>query len=96
MRDDVREMGVDRNLTNYADAGFSRYLRRAFLASAGYDEADLERPVIGITNTASDYNTCHREVPQLVEAIKRGVLEAGGLPMVFPTISLGEILLSPT
>lgn len=96
MRDDAREMGVDRNLTNYADAGFSRYLRRAFLASAGYDEADLERPVIGITNTASDYNTCHREVPQLVEAIKRGVLEAGGLPMVFPTISLGEILLSPT
>ena len=88
--------GVDRNLTNYADAGFSRYLRRAFLASAGYDEGDLERPVIGVIDTSSDYNTCHRDMPQLVEAVKRGVLEAGGLPMVFPTISLGEILLSPT
>ena len=88
--------GVDRNLTNYADADFSRYLRRAFLASAGYDGADLERPVIGIVDTSSDYNTCHQEMPRLVEAVKRGVLEAGGLPMVFPTISLGEILLSPT
>lgn len=94
MNDTAR--GVDRNLTHYADAGFSRYLRRAFLASAGYDDADLERPVIGIVDTSSDYNTCHREMPQLVEAVKRGVLEAGGLPMVFPTISLGEILLSPT
>ncbi|MGY8825460.1 MAG: dihydroxy-acid dehydratase [Candidatus Latescibacterota bacterium] len=96
MSEDTENNGIDRNLTHYADAGFSRYLRRAFLASAGYDEADLERPIIGITDTASDYNTCHREVPQLIEAIKRGVLEAGGLPMVFPTISLGEILLSPT
>ena len=88
--------GIDRNLTHYADPGFSRYLRRAFLASAGYDEADLERPVIGIADTSSDYTTCHRAMPQLVEAVKRGVLEAGGLPLVFPTLSLGEILLSPT
>ena len=88
--------GIDRNLTHYADPGFSRYLRRAFLASAGYDEADLERPVVGIADTSSDYTTCHRAMPQLVEAVKRGVLEAGGLPFVFPTLSLGEILLSPT
>ncbi|MDE2809785.1 MAG: dihydroxy-acid dehydratase [Gemmatimonadota bacterium] len=88
--------GIDRNLTHYADPGFSRYLRRAFLASAGYDEADLERPVVGIADTSSDYTTCHRSMPQLVEAVKRGVLEAGGLPLVFPTLSLGEILLSPT
>ena len=88
--------GIDRNLTHYADPGFSRYIRRAFLASAGYDEADLERPVVGIADTSSDYTTCHRVMPQLVEAVKRGVLEAGGLPLVFPTLSLGEILLSPT
>ena len=94
MNDSAR--GVDRNLTNYADEGFSRYLRRAFLASSGYDGADLERPVVGIVDTTSDYNTCHQELPRLIEAVKRGVLEAGGLPMVFPTISLGEILLSPT
>ena len=88
--------GIDRNLTHYADPGFSRYIRRAFLASAGYDKADLERPVVGIADTSSDYTTCHRAMPQLVEAVKRGVLEAGGLPLVFPTLSLGEILLSPT
>ena len=88
--------GIDRNPTSYADPGFSRFLRRSFLASAGYDATDLARPVVGITNTASDYNTCHRLVPDLIDAIKRGVLQAGGLPLVFPTISLGEILLSPT
>ena len=78
--------GIDRNLTHYADPGFSRYLRRAFLASTGYDEADLERPVVGIADTSSDYTTCHRAMPQFVEAVKRGVLEAGGLPLVFPTL----------
>ena len=88
--------GIDRNLTSYGDAGFSRYLRRAFLASAGFDRADLDRPVIGIADTSSDYTTCHRHMPELLVAVKRGVLEAGGLPLVFPTASLAEILLSPT
>ncbi|MBI4515187.1 MAG: dihydroxy-acid dehydratase [Deltaproteobacteria bacterium] len=88
--------GVDRNLTSYGDAGFSRYLRRAFLASAGFDRADLDRPVVGIADTSSDYTTCHRDMPGLIQAIKRGVLEAGGLPLAFPTASLAEILLSPT
>ena len=93
---DTRVEGVDRGLTSYGDAGFSRFLRRAFLASAGLDTEDLERPVVGIVNTTSDYTTCHRDMPQLVEAVKRGVLEAGGLPFVFPAMSLGEILVNPT
>ena len=88
--------GFSRRLTSYADPEFSRYMRRAFLASAGYDREDLERPVIGIVDTSSDYNTCHRTMPALGAAIKRGVLEAGGLPVAFPTISLHEILCSPT
>ena len=88
--------GVDRGLTNYGDPGFSRFIRRAFLASAGFDGEDLDRPVIGIVDTTSDYNTCHRRGPELVDAVRRGVLSRGGLPMVFPTISLGEILLNPT
>ena len=54
--------GIDRNLTHYAAPGFSRYLRRAFLASAGYDEADLERPVVGIADTSSDYITRRRRI----------------------------------
>ncbi|WP_326834706.1 dihydroxy-acid dehydratase [Amycolatopsis rhabdoformis] len=88
--------GFDRTLTHYGDRGFSSFVRRAFLKSAGYDAADQERPVIGIAHGISDYTTCHRHMPEVVEAVKRGVLEAGGLPMAFPTMSLPEILLSPT
>ena len=87
--DDAR--GIDRNPTAYGDLGFSRYLRRAFLASAGFDRADLDRPIVGIADTSSDYTTCHRQMPELIAAVKRGVLEAGGLPLAFPTTSLAEI-----
>ena len=88
--------GIDRNLTSYGDREFSRYLRRAFLASAGYDRSDLERPIVGIVDTTSDYNTCHRQMPEMLAAVRRGVLQGGGLPLAFPTISLNEILTSPT
>lgn len=88
--------GMDRHLTSYGDRGFSRFLRKAFLASAGYDAVDLDRPIIGIVDTSSDYNPCHREMPSLVQAVKRGVLESGGLPFAFPTASLHEILIAPT
>lgn len=88
--------GIARNLTSYGDSEFSKYMRRAFLASAGYDRVDLERPIVGIVDTSSDYNTCHRQMPEIVEAVKRGVIEAGATPFAFPTISLHEILTSPT
>lgn len=96
MSDEEFTSAIDRSRTNYGDDGFSRFLRRAFLASSGYDDVDLDRPIIGIAVTSSHYNTCHRDMPALLEAVRRGVLEAGGLPMDFPTISLGEILTSPT
>jgi dihydroxy-acid dehydratase len=51
---------------------------------------------VGIVDTGSDYNNCHRTVPELIEAVKRGVLAAGGLPLAFPTVSLCEPSLSPT
>ena len=88
--------GIYRGLASYGDREFSKYLRRAFLCSAGYDEVDFNRPIIGIVDTSSDYNTCHREMPQLVAAVRRGIHEAGGLPFAFPTISLHEILTHPT
>ena len=93
---DERPAGIDGNLTTYGDPYFSRFIRRAFLASQGLDKTDLDRPIIGIADTSSDYNTCHANMPQMVDAVKRGVLEAGGLPLVFPTISLNEILFHPT
>ncbi|MCW2781003.1 MAG: dihydroxy-acid dehydratase [Marmoricola sp.] len=88
--------GIDRSLTSYGDEGFSRYLRKAFLAGAGYDSTDLDKPIIGIANLFSDYNPCHRLMPGMVEQVQRGVLEAGGLPMVFPTMSLHESFSAPT
>src|SRR4030095_15630882 len=57
---------------------------------------DLEKPVIGICNTWSELNSCHRHLREVAEAVKRGVWQAGGLPLEFPTISLGEIYLPPT
>jgi dihydroxy-acid dehydratase len=88
--------GLARGLTNYGDADFSRYLRRSFAKSMGYSEEMLARPVIGIAHSASGFNNCHRHFPELIEAVKRGVLAAGALPLPFPTISLGEVFLSPT
>lgn len=83
-------------LTSYGDPDFSVFLRKIFLSSMGYDQTDLERPVIGIADTSSGYVTCHREMPQLIDAIRRGILEAGGLPVTFPTMSLAEIFTDPT
>ena len=88
--------GIDRGLTSYGDEGFSRYLRRAFLAAAGWDRDDLDRPIVGIGHTISDYVPCHRQMPELVKAVERGVLQAGGLPFTFPLTPLGEPLLTPT
>jgi dihydroxy-acid dehydratase len=88
--------GLSRGLTSYGDPDFSLYLRRSFAKSMGYSAELLSRPVVGIAQSASGFNNCHRHFPELVEAVKRGVLAAGGLPLDFPTISLGEIFLSPT
>ena len=93
---EIKKHGLARGLTNYGDADFSLYLRRSFAKSMGYSSEMLARPVVGITDTSSGFNNCHRNVPEQIEAIKRGVLAAGGLPLAFPTVSLGEVFLSPT
>ena len=93
---DIPDHGIARGLTNYGDRAFALYLRRSFIKSMGYSTELLERPVVGIASSGSGFNNCHRAMPELVEAVKRGVLAAGGLPIEFPTISLGEVFLSPT
>src|SRR5258708_4477231 len=90
------DRGVARGLTNYGDADFSLYLRRSFASSMGYSREMLDRPVVGICHAAGGFNNCHRQVPEMIEAVKRGVLSAGALPLEFPTISLGEVFLNPT
>lgn len=88
--------GLRKGLTSYGDAGFSLFLRKAFIKAMGYSDDALERPIVGITNTYSDFNPCHGNVPALIEAVKRGVMLAGAMPMVFPTISIHESFAHPT
>ncbi len=96
MAEKNKSRGIRRNLTNYGDPGFAAYLRRSFARSMGYSKDMLDRPIVGIATSPSGFNNCHRSMPELVDAVKRGVLKAGGLPVDFPTISLGEVFLSPT
>lgn len=98
MTDDTnsKAKGLGRGLTNYGDPDFSLYLRRSFAKSMGLSNEALRKPVIGIATSPSGFNNCHRHFPELTDAVKRGVLAAGGLPLEFPTISLGEVFLNPT
>src|SRR5262245_39415156 len=91
-----RPAGFDNGLTNYGDKDFARYLRRSFAKSMGYTDKSLDKPIVGICYTESGFNNCHRHFPEMLEAVKRGVLAEGALPIVFPVISLGEVFLSPT
>jgi dihydroxy-acid dehydratase len=95
-RQEHSRAGLEKGLTNYGDRDFSLFLRKAFIKGAGYTDDALSRPVVGIVNTGSAYNPCHGNAPQLLEAVKRGVMLAGGLPVEFPTISIHESFAHPT
>jgi dihydroxy-acid dehydratase len=88
--------GLRKGLASYGDPGFSLFLRKVFIKAMGYSDDALNRPIVGITNTYSDYNPCHGNAPQIVEAVKRGVMLSGAMPMVFPTISIAESFSHPT
>jgi dihydroxy-acid dehydratase len=90
------DSGMSQGLTDYGDREFSLFLRKAFIKGAGYSDTALDRPVIGITDTGSAYNPCHGNAPQLIAAVERGVMLAGGLPMRFPTVSIHESFAQPT
>jgi dihydroxy-acid dehydratase len=96
MSDDTSARGLRKGLTQYGDSGFSLFLRKAFIKGAGYTDDALDRPVIGIVDTGSDFNPCHGNMPALLQAVQRGVMLAGGLPMRFPTISVHESFAAPT
>ncbi len=92
----MTDHGMDNGLTNYGDKDFARFLRRSFARSMGLSREMLAKPIVGIAMTPSGFNNCHRYMPDLVEAVSRGVLAAGALPRPFPTVSLGEVFLNPT
>ena len=74
-------------------AGFTA---RAFTKAMGFTDEDIEKPVIGIAQTWSEFNNCNAHLRQVAEAVKRGIWQSGGLPLEFPTISLGEVHTKPT
>ena len=88
--------GLRSRLTQYGDEQFALFLRRGFLKAAGYTDEALDRPVVGILSTASDFNPCHGTAARLAEKAAAGVRLAGGLPFVFPTISIHEAFSFPT
>jgi len=88
--------GLRSRLAQYGDEEFALFLRRGFLKGAGFTDDALERPIVGVLSTASDFNPCHKTAPQVAEAVARGVRMGGGLPFVFPTVSLHEAFSFPT
>ncbi len=88
--------GLRQGLTTYGDPEFSLFLRRAFIKAAGYGDDVLDRPIVGVVDTFSEFNPCHGNVPALIAAVQRGVLLKGGLALRFPTISIHEAFSHPT
>jgi dihydroxy-acid dehydratase len=81
----------------FAGKNDTAFQHRAALRSMGIDpDAYAGRPVIGIANSWSELNNCNANLRELAEAVKRGVLTAGGLPLEFPTLSLGEEFMKPS
>lgn len=82
--------------TYFQDQTMWGFVHRSFTKSMGYTDEDIRKPVIGICNTFSELNKCHAHFNDLVDYVKRGVWQAGGMPMEFPTISIGEPYVKPT
>ncbi len=73
------------------------FVHRSWVKAEGFSDQMFDgRPVIGIANSWSELTNCNAHLRQVAEAVKRGVLSAGGFPLEFPTISLGEVLMKPT
>src|ERR671926_299216 len=87
---------MSRSKTFFNQQGVAGFTHRAFVKSMGYDDIDMDRPLIGICNTFSELNNCHSHFRELAEAVKRGVWQAGGFPLEFPTISLNDVFINPT
>lgn len=87
---------TSRSRTFFDEPHVSGFTHRAFTKAMGFDDVDMQKPVIGICNTYSEINNCNSHLREVAEAVKRGVWQAGGFPLEFPTISLGEIFLNPT
>ncbi len=81
----------------FGKKGKDGFIYRAWMKNQGIpDDAFQGKPVIGICNTWSELTPCNAHFRELAESVKKGVLEAGGFPLEFPVMSLGETLIKPT
>ena len=81
----------------FADQGMRGFAHRQRMQQQGARREDLmERPMVAIINTWSDLSPCHAHLRERAEAVKRGVLLAGGYPVELPAMSLGEVMVKPT
>ena len=81
----------------WGQPNYESFTRRAWMRSEGFSSDFFQnKPVIGICNSWSEFNNCNAHLRTVAEAVKRGVLAAGGFPLEFPTISLGEVYMKPT
>src|SRR6266481_2234115 len=81
----------------FAPKNLDGFMHRAYLKAEGFSDMVFDgRPVIGICNSWSELNNCNAHLRTVAEAVKRGVWTAGGFPLEFPTISLGELMIKPT
>ncbi len=97
MADDSKPKTTLRSRAWYGGADKDGFMHRSWIKNQGHPDHMFDgRPVIGICNTASDLNPCNAHFRELVEPVKRGIYEAGGFPVEFPAMSLGETTLRPT
>src|SRR5258706_9831888 len=81
----------------WGQPNYESFTRRAWMRSEGFSSDFFQnKPVIGICNSWSEFNNCNAHLRTVADAVKRGVLAAGGFPLEFPTISLGEAYMKPT
>src|SRR5579871_6674607 len=81
----------------WSQPNYESFARRAWMRAEGFTaEVFQNRPVIGVCNSWSELNNCNAHLRTVAEAVKRGVWAAGGFPLEFPTISLGEVFMRPT
>jgi len=86
-----------RSAHTYGKLDKDGFIHRSWMKNQGFPDRVFDgRPIIGICQTFSEFNPCHSHLRDIAEAVKRGVWEAGGLPLEFPTISLGETQMRPT
>src|SRR5580698_3912978 len=81
----------------WSQPNYESFVRRAWMRSEGFSSDFFQnKPVIGVCNSWSEFNNCNAHLRTVAEAVKRGVIAAGGFPLEFPTISLGEVYMRPT